>query len=126
VAVPEDLPEVSADAGLLERVIANLVQNALRYAPEGTNVRLAGSAHAGRVELRVIDRGPGIARVDSDAVFAAFQRRDDSPSSGAGVGLGLAIARGFAEAMGGTVTSEETPGGGATLVVSLAQAKVVR
>ncbi|MDP9116774.1 MAG: DUF4118 domain-containing protein [Actinomycetota bacterium] len=126
VEVPSDLPEVSADAGLLERVIANLVQNALRYAPQDIPVRLAGSAHAGRVELRVIDRGPGISRADSDAVFAAFQRLDDTPSSGVGVGLGLAIARGFAEAMGGTVTAEETPGGGATLVVSLAAAKDIR
>jgi two-component system sensor histidine kinase KdpD len=120
--VPQDLPEVYADAGLLERVVANLVQNALRYAPQGTQVRLAGSAHAGRVELRVIDRGPGISREDAETMFAAFQRLDDSPSSGASVGLGLAIARGFAEAMGGTVAAEQTPGGGATFVVSLAQA----
>ena len=124
VDVPADLPEVCADAGLLERVIANLVQNALRYAPTGTPVRLAGSTHADRVELRVIDRGPGISRTDADSVFDAFQRRDDSPTPGTGVGLGLAIARGFTEAMGGTVTAEETPGGGATLVVALAAVTV--
>jgi two-component system sensor histidine kinase KdpD len=122
VDVPESLPEVMADAGLLERVIANLVQNALRYAPAGTKVRLAGSAHAGRVELRVIDRGRGIAAGDADEVFAPFQRRHDSSGDGTGVGLGLAIARGFAEAMGGTVHAEETPGGGTTMVVSLAAA----
>jgi len=120
VNVPADLPEVIADAGLLERVIANLVQNAVRFAPTGSPVRLSGSAHAGRVELRIVDRGPGIATADADVVFAAFQRRDDSSASGAGVGLGLAIARGFTEAMGGSVTAEETPGGGATLVVRLA------
>jgi two-component system sensor histidine kinase KdpD len=119
VDIPGDLPAVCADAGLLERVIANLVQNALRYSPAGVPVRLAGSAHAGRVELRVIDRGPGIASADANAVFDAFQRLDDAPRTGAGVGLGLAIARGFTEAMDGTVTAEETPGGGATLVVSL-------
>ena len=123
VQVAADLPEVVADAGLLERVIANLVQNALRYAPDGSPVRVSGSAHADRVELRIVDRGPGIARADSEAVFAAFQRRDDSPPGGVGVGLGLAIARGFVEAMGGTVTAEETPGGGATLVVSLDAAR---
>jgi two-component system sensor histidine kinase KdpD len=123
VDVPADLPEALADAGLLERVIANLVQNALRYAPAGAPVRVSGSAHAGHVELRIVDRGPGIAPVDADAVFAAFQRRDDSPASGAGVGLGLAIARGFTEAMGGSVTTEETPGGGATLVVRLSAAE---
>ncbi len=119
VDVPADLPEVSADAGLLERVIANLVQNAARYSPDGVAVLLAASEHDGRVELRVVDRGPGIDRADAARVFAAFQRLDDSPTAGAGVGLGLAIARGFAEAMGGTVTAEETPGGGATMVVSL-------
>jgi two-component system sensor histidine kinase KdpD len=119
VDVPDDLPEVHADAGLLERVIANLLQNALRYTPEGMPVRVTASAHAGSVELRVIDRGPGIATQDADAVFDAFQRRGDVPANGAGVGLGLAIARGFAEAMGGSVTADETPGGGATFVVGL-------
>ena len=119
VDVPTDLPLVSADAGLLERVVANLVQNALRYAPSGTRVAINGSAHAGLVELRVVDRGPGIPAADADAVFASFQRRDDSPSNGAGVGLGLAIARGFVEAMAGHVFADETPGGGATLVVQL-------
>ncbi len=117
VDVPSDLPEVVADAGLLERVIANLVQNAVRYAPDTTCVRITGSTIRDRVELRVIDRGPGIA--SADTAFEAFQRLDDSPTAGAGVGLGLAIARGFVEAMGGTVHAEETPGGGATLVVSL-------
>jgi two-component system, OmpR family, sensor histidine kinase KdpD len=119
VDVPTDLPLVSADAGLLERVVANLVQNALRYAPADGRVAVSGSAHAGLVELRVVDRGPGIPAATADSVFAAFQRRDDSPSNGAGVGLGLAIARGFAESMGGHVFAEETPGGGATLVVQL-------
>jgi two-component system, OmpR family, sensor histidine kinase KdpD len=119
IDVPTGLPEVAADAGLLERVIANLLQNALRYAPAGSRVSLNGSAHAGLIELRVVDRGPGIAAGDANAVFAAFQRRDDAPTAGAGVGLGLAIARGFAEAMGGNVFTEETPGGGATLVVRL-------
>jgi two-component system sensor histidine kinase KdpD len=119
VDVATDLPEVSADAGLLERVVANLVQNALRYSPARSRVTITASAHAGLVELRVIDRGPGIPAADAEAVFAAFQRRDDSPAAGAGVGLGLAIARGFTEAMGGHVFAEETPGGGATLVVQL-------
>jgi len=122
VDVPADLPDVLADAGLLERVVANVVQNALRYSPADARIRITGSAHGGTVELRVIDRGPGIPAAEADAVFAAFQRRDDTPSDGAGVGLGLAIARGFAEAMGGGVTAEETPGGGATIVIRLAVA----
>ncbi|HEV7193927.1 MAG TPA: ATP-binding protein [Jatrophihabitantaceae bacterium] len=122
VDIPSDLPAVCADAGLLERVIANLVQNAVRYSPDGVPVRLAGSTHAGRVELRVIDRGPGISPANAESVFGAFQRLNDSPTPGTGVGLGLAIARGFTEAMGGTVAAEETPGGGATLVVGLTAA----
>ena len=122
VDVPADLPAVHADAGLLERVIANVVQNALRYAPADVPVRVAGSAHQSRVELRVIDRGPGIDAAQAEAVFRPFQRTDDSSAGGAGVGLGLAIARGFAEAMGGSVSAEPTPGGGATVVIALAAA----
>lgn len=117
VDVPANLPDLLADAGLLERVIANLVQNALRYAPDGSKVRLAGSAHAGHVELRVVDRGLGIPRGTAETVFAPFQRLDDAPEPGNGVGLGLAIARGFTEAMGGSLVAEETPGGGATMVI---------
>jgi len=118
--VPPDLPEVLADPGLLERVIANLLNNALRYAPGGIPVRLAGSAHGSVVELRVIDRGPGIPEADREQAFAPFQRRDDrSTSVSAGVGLGLAIARGFTEAMGGTLAMDDTPGGGLTAVIRL-------
>ena len=92
--------------------MANLVQNALRFAPAGTPVRvLARKVDAG-IELRVIDRGPGFPPEAATQVFAAFQRRDDATASGAGLGLGLAIARGFTEAMGGTVRAEATPGGG--------------
>jgi two-component system sensor histidine kinase KdpD len=119
IDVAPDLPEVVADAGLLERVVANVLQNALRYAPDGSPVLLSGSGLGDAVELRVIDRGPGIPRDALESVFQPFQRSDDSPSRGDGVGLGLAIARGLTEAMGGTVRAEETPGGGATLVITL-------
>ena len=71
VDLPADLPDVLADAGLLERVVANVVQNALRYSPEGARVRITGSTHGGYVELRVVDRGPGIPAAEADAVFAA-------------------------------------------------------
>ena len=118
--VPETCPPVLADPGLLERVIANLVENALRYSPPEHHVRVAASAHGGQVELRVIDRGPGIPLDDRERAFAPFQRRDDhAVSSGGGVGLGLAIARGFVEAMHGTITLDDTPGGGLMAVVSL-------
>ncbi len=120
IDVPTDLPEVLADAGLLDRVIANVVQNALRYTPDGVPVRLAGSAHEKVVELRVIDRGPGIPEADRESAFAPFQRRDDRSTTGSpGVGLGLAIARGFTEAMDGSLMMEDTPGGGLTVVIAL-------
>ena len=118
--VPMTLPEVLADAGLLERVIANLVQNALRHAPDGTQVRVAGSHHEGRVELRVIDRGAGIPTTAEEQVFEPFQRLHDHVSgTEAGVGLGLAIARGFTEAMAGELRMDQTPGGGLTMIIDL-------
>ena len=123
VDIPATLPEVLADPGLLERVIANLVDNALRYSAPHQRIRIAASGHGDTVELRVIDRGPGIPVEDRDAVFEPFQRRDDhATSTGAGVGLGLAIARGFIEAMHGTMTLDDTPGGGLTAVIALPSA----
>ncbi|MCU1667888.1 MAG: kdpD [Blastococcus sp.] len=119
---PADVPAALADPGLLERVVANLVSNAVRHAPAGP-VALTAGAVDDHVELRVIDHGPGVASVDRDVLFAPFQRLGDSPS-GQGVGLGLAVARGLTEAMGGTLTAEDTPGGGLTMVVSLEAAVV--
>jgi two-component system, OmpR family, sensor histidine kinase KdpD len=118
--VPPELPAVIADAGLLERVVANVIENALRYSPAGEQVRVAASAHADMVELRVVDRGPGIPAEARPAVFEPFQRRDDGAvSTGAGVGLGLAIARGFVEAMHGVISLEDTPGGGLTVSIAM-------
>jgi two-component system sensor histidine kinase KdpD len=116
--VPADLPDVLADPGLLERVIANLVANALRYCPPQTPPVVTGSSLGERVELRVIDRGPGIPAAQLDKVFTPFQRLGDTDNT-TGVGLGLALSRGLTEVMGGTLTPEETPGGGLTMVVSL-------
>jgi two-component system sensor histidine kinase KdpD len=118
VDVPDDLPEVLVDPGLLERVIANLVGNAIRYSPPGRPPVVTGSSLGNRVELRIIDRGPGIPSPELDRVFAPFQRLGDTDNT-TGVGLGLALSRGLTEAMGGTLTPEETPGGGLTMVVSL-------
>ena len=118
VDVPDNLPVVLADPGLLERVIANLLRNALRYGPPGTPPLVTGSSRGDRIELRVIDRGPGIPVADLDRVFTPFQRLGDTDNT-TGVGLGLALSRGLTEAMGGTLTPEETPGGGLTMVVSL-------
>ncbi|MFC9394579.1 DUF4118 domain-containing protein [Streptomyces sp. NPDC057027] len=116
--IPETLPMVVVDRGLLERAVANIVENAVKYSPAGTPVLVAASALADRVELRVVDRGPGVPDEAKDRVFGAFQRYGDAPR-GAGVGLGLAVARGFVEAMGGTVTAEDTPGGGLTMTLGL-------
>jgi two-component system sensor histidine kinase KdpD len=118
--VSESLPEVVVDPGLIERVLANVLENALRYTPNGERVRVIGSAHGDRIVISVIDSGPGIPRDSQQAVFEPFQRRDDhAVSTGAGVGLGLAIARGFIEAMQGSITLEDTAGGGLTVIIEL-------
>ncbi|HZQ86153.1 MAG TPA: sensor histidine kinase KdpD [Acidimicrobiales bacterium] len=118
VDVPESIPEVLVDPALLERAVANLIENALRYAPRDTPVRVEAGRVDGRVDLRVIDAGTGVPTADRERVFRAFQRLGDNPN-GSGVGLGLAVARGFVEAMGGNVVMDDTPGGGCTVVVSM-------
>ncbi|GLX21400.1 sensor histidine kinase [Streptomyces lavendulae subsp. lavendulae] len=116
--VPETLPMVAVDPGLLERSVANVVENAVKYSPAGERVLVAASFLGDRVEVRVVDRGPGVPDEAKDRIFAPFQRHGDAPR-GAGVGLGLAVARGFAEAMDGTLAAEDTPGGGLTMVLTL-------
>ena len=100
--------------------IANLIDNALRHGRGEVAVR--ASEYADNVELRVVDRGPGLPRNAVEQLFAPFQRlgdRDNVP----GLGLGLSVVKGFVEAMGGVVTAEDTPGGGLTMVVSLPVAR---
>jgi two-component system sensor histidine kinase KdpD len=118
VEIPDSLPEVRVDPGIAERIIGNLTGNALRYSPGGKPPLLSASALGDRVELRVVDRGPGIPAEDWDRVFVPFQRLGDTDNT-TGVGLGLALSRGLTEAMGGTLDPEETPGGGLTMVLSL-------
>ncbi|MFD3926064.1 ATP-binding protein [Streptomyces sp. NPDC058614] len=118
VADLEEIPAVLADPPLLERVIANLVGNAARHSPADRKVLLAASAHAGRVEVRVVDRGPGLPPTDRDRLFEPFQRLGDTDNT-TGLGLGLALSRGLTEAMDGTLVPEDTPGGGLTMVLSL-------
>jgi two-component system, OmpR family, sensor histidine kinase KdpD len=116
VEVPETLPRIDADPGLLERAIANIVSNARTASGRRSPVRVHGSAAGGRVELRVIDRGPGVRPEQRDRMFLPFQRLGDH-GNGNGVGLGLAVAKGFVEAMDGELAVEETPGGGLTMVI---------
>jgi two-component system sensor histidine kinase KdpD len=118
VQVPDGLPDVIADPSLLERVLVNLMSNALRYGSPKDPTLVTASSHADHVEVRIIDRGPGIPRADHDRVFLPFQRLGDRDND-TGVGLGLALSRGLVEAMGGTLHPEETPGGGLTMIVTL-------
>lgn len=125
-----DTPAIDADLGMLERVIANIVENALKYAA-GSDIAIVGPANGpanrpgvatieGRPcgELRIVDHGQGVAAADVIAMFEPFQRLDDAPA-GLGIGLGLAVAKGFTEAMGGQLRAEPTPGGGLTVVIRL-------
>ncbi|MDT5067229.1 MAG: two-component system, OmpR family, sensor histidine kinase KdpD [Mycobacterium sp.] len=107
-----------ADSGLLERVLANLIDNALRYAPDSV-VRVNAGRVGDRVLIAVIDEGPGIARGTEEQLFEPFQRLGDTHNS-SGVGLGLSVAKGFIEAMGGTIIATDTPGGGLTIEIDLA------
>ena len=118
VDIPDDLPEIAVDPAILERVIANLTANALRYSPRGQPPLLTASTLGDRVELRVVDRGPGIPEADRDRMFVPFQRLGDTDNT-TGVGLGLALSRGLTEAMGCTLEPEDTPGGGLTMSLSL-------
>ena len=106
-----------ADPGLLERVLANIVDNALRYGGDSV-VRINAGTVAGRTLINVIDEGPGVPRGVADQLFEPFQRLGDRNNK-YGVGLGLSVARGFAEAMGGTISATDTPGGGLTILVDL-------
>ncbi len=122
IRVPDDLPEVYADPALLERALANLLSNALRYSPSDQPPIVTASEHGGQVEVRVIDHGPGVPAADWDRIFLPFQRLGDRDNV-TGVGLGLALSRGLVDAMGGTLTPEATPGGGLTMTLSLPAAE---
>ncbi|HEX5771412.1 MAG TPA: ATP-binding protein, partial [Nocardioidaceae bacterium] len=113
-----DLPPVLVDAGLLDRVVANLVDNAVRHSPADSPVTVATSHVGNRVQLHVVDRGPGVPDAQKEQMFAAFQRLGDAGGR-EGLGLGLAVARGLTAALGGLLVAEDTPGGGLTMVVDL-------
>ncbi|MCG7418643.1 DUF4118 domain-containing protein [Microbacterium sp. ACRRU] len=118
LSLDPDLPPLRADPVLLQRVMVNVLSNAVRFTPPGGRARVATSRLGGVAEIRVIDHGPGVAPERRDDMFAPFQRLGDTDNT-VGLGLGLALSRGFAEGMGGTLTPEDTPGGGLTMVIAL-------
>ena len=118
IRIGENVPVIAGDAGLLDRVVANLVENAIKHATPDAHVRVDASVADSRVVLRVIDNGAGIPAASREQMFEPFQRLGDVPK-GDGIGLGLAVARGLTEAMGGTLSAEDTPGGGLTFVLDM-------
>jgi two-component system sensor histidine kinase KdpD len=122
VDVSESLPSVLADPGLLERITANLLTNAIRWSPPDARVRVVAGVVPDGIDLRIIDRGPGIPLEDRDRVFEAFQRTGDDHTTD-GIGLGLAVARGFAEAINASLEIDDTPGGGTTMVLHMQTAR---
>lgn len=116
--LPEEPVQILADPGLLQRVLVNLLANAQRFNPAGQQVVLSVSRFASTADIRIIDTGPGISEQRRGEVFVPFQRLGDTDNQ-AGLGLGMALSKGFAEGMGGTLDVEDTPGGGATMVITL-------
>ncbi len=115
IDLSEDLPLVYADAGLLERSVANVIGNAISY---GGGAQVTAQVSGESAQLRIIDHGPGIPNADYARIFEPFERAGDR-NGNAGIGLGLAVARGFVEAMGGKLEPQPTPGGGLTMTISL-------
>ena len=115
--LPESLPPVLGDEALVERAFANVIANAITFSG-GSVVRVIAGRIGATVDVRVVDRGPGVPAEERDRMFLPFQRLGDSQRRD-GAGLGLAIAKGFVEAVGGTIEVDDTPGGGLTIVVRL-------
>ncbi|MFF8798786.1 MULTISPECIES: DUF4118 domain-containing protein [unclassified Methylobacterium] len=120
VALAPDLPTLRLDPILFEQVLVNLLDNAAKYAPEGTTVTVRARRAGGSVRIEILDEGDGLLEAEAERVFDKFYRVRKSDRVRAGTGLGLAIARGFVEAMGGRVTAANRPDrAGACLTVTL-------
>ncbi len=118
LVVPDELPLVRTDPGLLERVLANLFANAIAHSPSGRPPVMTASQQGDLVLLDVVDHGTGVPDELKPLMFEPFERLGER-GGGTGVGLGLAVAKGFLSAMGGTLTPLDTPGGGLTMRVAL-------
>ena len=116
--IPDALPLLATDPGLLERALANLAANALRFSPPGRPPTLRARAGGSTITVEMIDHGPGIPAGQRGHAFEPFQQLGDQ-HTGNGVGLGLAVAKGFVEALGGTIVAASTPGGGLTMRLEL-------
>jgi len=120
VTMEESVPLVEADPGLLERALANVISNAQKWSPGGVGARVEVGRAGGHVAVRVIDQGPGIPSKRREEVFQPFQQLGDAGRPGLeGIGLGLAVAKGFTQAMGGELDVDDTPGGGTTMTFLL-------
>ncbi|OZG55637.1 histidine kinase [Bifidobacterium tissieri] len=116
--IAPNLPSVVADPSLLRRALSNVLVNALRFTPSDKRVRIAASTFNGVVEIRIVDQGPGVPDDRKEDIFVPFHRLGDTDNT-TGLGLGMALSKGFVESMGGTIEPEDTPGGGLTMVISL-------
>jgi two-component system sensor histidine kinase KdpD len=122
VDVPEDLAPVLADRGLLQRVLVNVLDNALGHGASPHPVEVVARAGAESAKLEVVDHGAGVTEAERERLFEPFDRLDDSGPEG--VGLGLSVARGFVAAMNGAMAADQTPGGGLTMRIRLPLAPV--
>ncbi len=122
--LPEDLPAIEADPERVHQVLFNLVDNAVRFTPEGGAVRIEAERHDGSVVVSVADTGVGIPEAALPRLFERFYRVDSSRARGdGGTGIGLAIARSVVEAHGGTIRAESEPGLGSTFTFDLPLAR---
>lgn len=119
--IDPSLPLVMADPPLLRRAVSNVLLNAMRFTPDGERVRISASAFNGVVEIRVADHGPGVPDDRKEDIFVPFHRLGDTDNT-TGLGLGMALSKGFVESMGGSIEAEDTPGGGLTIVITLREA----
>jgi len=119
-SLPSDLPPVRADRTLLGQVLVNLLENAVKFSPADSPIRIEAGVHEGRVRIAVIDQGGGIPAAERDNVFDLFHRAEQRDSGVAGAGLGLSICKGFVEAMGGSIHAQGGPdGSGAAIEIEL-------